>query len=224
MDPTDFDGFAKNYTDILSKQLNFFENDNLYFAEYKIIKLKNLIRFKPKHILDFGCGVGRSTLFLNKHFPDAHIYGCDVSEKSLVEAKKTAPFADFFLISDLSQKENKFDLIFISNVFHHIQPEQRLNTMQFVAASGKAGGSLVVFEHNPFNPVTRHLVKICPFDEGVVLLRPSELKQLVKNAGITHIQLEYTLFFPSFLKWLRFLEKYLHFVPLGGQYVVSGTL
>ncbi len=224
MDKNDFDRFAKTYTDILSKQLNFFEEDNLYFAEYKIAKLKNLTRFSPKNILDFGCGIGRSTSFLTHYFPDAHIHGCDVSQQSLIEAKKTLPSADFFLIADLLTKPNKFDLIFVSNVFHHISPNERLKTIDLLVKSGTAGGSIVIFEHNPYNPVTRYLVKTCPFDHDAVLLKPKELKLLFKQAGIQKIHLEYTLFFPSLLKRLRFLEKYLSFIPLGGQYVMSGIL
>lgn len=224
MGKTDFDAYAKNYNAILSEQLNFFEEDNLYFAEYKIAKLKNLLSFPPKHILDFGCGIGRSTLFLNQYFPQAQIYGCDISQASLLEAEKNVPSAHFFLTTTLSEKPNTFDVIFVSNVFHHIKLSERLKTLDLITRSSTVGGSIVVFEHNPYNPVTRHLVNTCPFDRDAVLLKPKELKILFKKAGVQNINLEYTLFFPAFLKRLRFLEKYLHFLPLGGQYVVSGNL
>ena len=38
-------------------------------------------------ILDFGCGDGNTVLFIRKHFPKATIFGIDVSEKSIDEAK-----------------------------------------------------------------------------------------------------------------------------------------
>lgn len=224
MKKQDFDAYAKNYNTILSEQLNFFEEDNLYFAEYKIAKLKNLISFQPKHMLDFGCGIGRSTLFLDQYFPHAQIYGCDISQESLLEAEKTVPSAHFFLTTALSEKPKTFDVIFVSNVFHHIQLSERSKTLELITQSSTPGGTIVVFEHNPYNPVTRHLVNTCPFDHDAILLRPKELKVLFKKAGVQNINLEYTLFFPAFLKRLRFLEKYLHFLPLGGQYVVSGHL
>ena len=220
----DFDAYAKNYNAILSEQLNFFEEDNLYFAEYKIAKLKNLLSFQPKHILDFGCGIGRSTLFLTQYFPEAQTYGCDISQASLAEAEKTVPSAHFFLTPALSEKPKTFDVIFVSNVFHHIKLSERAKTLDLITQSSTTGGSIVVFEHNPYNPVTRHLVNTCPFDQDAVLLKPKELKTLFKKAGVQNITLEYTLFFPAFLKSFRFLEKYLHFLPLGGQYVVSGNL
>ena len=79
-------------------------------------------------------------------------------------------------------------------------------------------GSLFVFEHNPFNPVTRRIVNTCPFDRGAVLLRPKEVSDLVRGTGLETKERGYCLFFPGFLRGLRRLEKYLFWLPLGGQY------
>ena len=84
--------------------------------------------------------------------------------------------------------------------------------------------SLVIFEHNPYNPVTRYMVHTCPFDRDAVLLRPAEIRQLVTASGIQVVRSDFTLFFPAFLRGLRPFEPYLRRVPLGGQYVVQGIL
>ena len=47
-----------------------------------------------------------------------------------------------------------------------------------------------------------------------------ESLELIKTAGLKTQKKKYTLFFPAFLKGLRFLEKYLGFIPIGGQYYV----
>jgi SAM-dependent methyltransferase len=224
MDKNDFDQFAEDYNAILDKQLNFFEGDSSYFAEYKIIKLKSLLTASPKTILDFGCGVGRSAQFLQQYFPESSIHGCELSKKSLEQAEKILPAAEFFLSSELSVRPKTYDLVFVSNVFHHIPPAERLTAITQIANACQPGASVVIFEHNPYNPLTRHLVNTCPFDEDAVLLKPKELKSLFQQAGIKNINLTYTLFFPAFLKRLRFLEKYLGFLPLGGQYLVSGNV
>src|SRR4051812_32202639 len=104
MEKNDFDQYAKNYNEILTEQLKFYEKDDSYFAEYKVVKLKTLLKSEPKSILDFGCGIGRSTLFLKKHFPQAKIYGCDTSQKCLNEAAKLQPLAEFFLTDALLDK------------------------------------------------------------------------------------------------------------------------
>jgi SAM-dependent methyltransferase len=196
----------------------------LIFAEYKVLKLKDFLTGQPKTILDFGCGVGRNTLFLQKHFPQTQVYGYDVSESSLAESKKYAPLAHFLSTKDLQQSGIAFDLIFVSNVFHHIEPGQRAAVMASLVQSSQAGTQIIIFEHNPFNPVTCHLVNTCPFDKDAVLLKPKELQALFLQAGMKNIRSHYTLFFPACLKWLRFLERYLRFLPLGGQYVVSGVV
>ncbi len=193
----EFDQYAEKYNTILSDQLNFFEQDNSYFAEYKILQLKELLVQDPRRILDFGCGIGRSVAFLKQYFPKAHVVGGDVSPASLALAKKTYPDVSYLLLEGEWSEQNKFDLIFVSNVFHHIPPAERVQTIHTLANACEQGGRLVVFEHNPFNPVTRYLVNTCPFDHDAVLLKPNELKHLFRQAGFKQIKSQYTLFFPQ---------------------------
>ena len=46
------------------------------------------------------------------------------------------------------------------------------------------GGAIVIFENNPFNPVTRKIVNDCPYDKDAILLKPSKLKTLLIDAGL----------------------------------------
>ena len=39
--------------------------------------------FRPRRILDFGCGIGTATRHLSEKFPHAEIVGVDTSEKAL---------------------------------------------------------------------------------------------------------------------------------------------
>jgi hypothetical protein len=84
-------------------------------------------------------------------------------------------------------------------------------------------GELYVFEHNPYNPITRHLVNSCPFDADAELLTPKQLASLLRGAGFSTIEKGFILFFPSFLRLLRPLERFLTYLPLGGQYVIRTT-
>jgi hypothetical protein len=86
----------------------------------------------------------------------------------------------------------------------------------------RTGGRLFVFEHNPYNPVTRHLVNTCPFDADAVLLTRAETVALLKTAGLEPSAAAYCLFFPRLLAGLRPLETWLGWLPLGGQYFVAG--
>ena len=78
----------------------------------------------------------------------------------------------------------------------------------------------MIYEHNPYNPLTRYVFNTCPFDENAVLLKKTAINKILKKAGLQVIIQEYRVFFPAFLKILRPTEKYLKWFPLGGQYFV----
>jgi hypothetical protein len=82
----------------------------------------------------------------------------------------------------------------------------------------KPGGLMTVFEHNPVNPVTRHIVATCPFDENAVLLASAELKARQTAAGFRGVKVAYTGFFPGALRRLRPLERFMTALPVGAQY------
>jgi hypothetical protein len=82
---------------------------------------------------------------------------------------------------------------------------------------------LTVFEHNPFNPVTRRIVNTCPYDADAVLLKPSELIGLLRQAQLIPSNQAYCLFIPPKFSSLAPLERYLQWLPLGGQYWVSAN-
>ena len=55
-----------------------------YQAPKKSIKfLKETTNFKPNNILDLACGTGLFGAKLKKVYPKSHIYGSDISKKSL---------------------------------------------------------------------------------------------------------------------------------------------
>ena len=47
----------------------------------------------------------------------------------------------------------------------------------------KPGGMLFVFEHNPLNPLTRHAVNTCVFDENAHLILARTMNNRVRKAG-----------------------------------------
>ena len=76
-----------------------------------------------------------------------------------------------------------------------------------------------MFEHNPYNPLTRHAVNTCELDRDAVLLPPRETIGLLKQSA--HIEPEYRhyLFSPLGGAPGRSLDRHLRKIPLGGQYV-----
>ena len=222
MGKVDFDQYAEEYDKILSDDLKVYGEESGYFAEYKVEIVKNKMKNKPEKILDFGCGIGRNIQYFKKYFSDSKIFGCDISEKSIEIAKKNNPDVEFFLLNDENIKANfdKFDLIFTSCVFHHIEPVLRKNSMKSISNMMKQNGLFFIFEHNPLNPVTRKIVKDCVWDTDAILLSKKETITMTELSGLKVKKIQYTLFFPAFLRMFRFLEAYFGFIPLGGQYYV----
>jgi len=218
----DFDKYADEYEKTLTEDLAFFGEESGYFADYKIKIVREKLQYNPAKILDFGCGIGRNLEFFKKYFPDSEIFACDISAKSIEIAKKKNPDVTFFLITEenVAGYSKAFDLIFTSCVFHHIEPPKRKESSSYIFNMLNDGGHFFNFEHNPYNPVTLKIVKDCVWDADAILLQPKETMGLATASGLEVREKKYTLFFPAFLKFLRFFEKIIWWLPMGGQYYV----
>lgn len=218
-----FDEYADNYNSLLRESTGFFSESEAYFARYKVDILRREVPGTVKRLLEFGCGIGRNIPFLRAAFPDATIAGSDVSAASLEIARRENPGIDFFVEHDNTVAAEPYEVIFIAGVFHHIPPVQRAPVMNALYHRLAPGGTIIIFEHNPFNPVTRKIVNDCPYDRDAVLLKPSELKSLLTGAGLPWRSSAYCLFVPPSLSALLPLEAKLGWLPLGGQYWVKAT-
>ena len=214
----EFDQYAATYNQVLGESIPPALMEDEYFARYKVERVRAVAgAAQPRTILDFGCGAGRSLLYLEQAFPGARIAGYDVSAASIDIARKLLPRAR--VTSDWACLENdRFDLVFAANVFHHIPPQERPEWMSRCARLLDPAGTLHVFEHNPFNPVTRWVFERCPFDQDAHMIRRSTMLALGRAAGLRVKSARYTLFFPKPLAALRPVEGALGWLPLGAQY------
>jgi SAM-dependent methyltransferase len=117
----------------------------------------------------------------------------------------------------------RFDLAFAACVFHHIPAVRHVPLLVEIKRVLRPGGVLVVFEHNPLNPFTVRAVNTCPFDENAVLINARRFKSKLIDASFVDIRCAYRVFFPRFLRGLRFMDKCLFSLPLGAQYCVTAT-
>ena len=78
---------------------------------------------KVRTILDLGCGTGRFTGPLARHF-QAVAVGVDPSSQMLAEARKDAPESVKFRRGSaerIPMKNGMADMVFVSQIWHHIQ-------------------------------------------------------------------------------------------------------
>lgn len=221
MSQPEFDQYAADYDKVLADSLPDGMSESGYFAEYKVALLAKKLRgTTPLRILDFGCGAGRSLPYLAQYFPAAELSGFDLSPESLKFAAQRVPQAR--LTSDWATLAGEqFDVILAANVFHHIPPAERAAALQRCREVLSPNGQFFLFEHNPYNPVTRRVFERCPFDVDAEMFSLATARQLAQQAGFNREQHGYTLFFPRPLAWLRGLEALLTAVPLGAQYYVQ---
>ena len=223
MNKPEFDQYAEQYDRLVGEAIPESLNEDSYFAEYKIaLMAARLNAKKPGRILDFGCGAGRSLPYLDQYFPEAELWGYDVSPVSLEIAARRVPRAKLFSDWDAVAGMH-FDVIVAANVFHHIPPAQRHQVLARCHESLCAEGQMFLFEHNPLNPATRWIFERCPLDENAEMLGLKTALDLTRKAGFHSEQHGYTLFFPRPLAFMRRLEPWLIRIPLGAQYYVQAA-
>ena len=217
-----FDEFADQYREIHNENIKSTGADSDYFAEYKVLELKKHIKHDIFNFLDFGCGDGQIYKYFVKHFPKANYIGIDISEDSIKRAKIKFPEGHFLIFDGITFpiECKDFDIIFTSCVLHHISHDLHESILSNINKLLKHEGKLIVFEHNPLNPITVKIVNECVFDEDALLLKHFYLKNILTKTGFKNTRIRFTLFFPrhKIFSFLHPLENYLFFLPIGGQY------
>lgn len=118
-----------NMEEYKSKILKSFDSKAHTYEEYSIaqkeiskrmIERLLIMKFKPHHILDLGCGTGFLSELLSKQFPNAKLTCLDISENMLTECRKKNN--GFNLVSgdieNLPFSRPSFDLIVSSFTLH----------------------------------------------------------------------------------------------------------
>jgi SAM-dependent methyltransferase len=229
MQESEFDQFADEYRRIHAQSIWTSGENPEFFAEYKIADIDGMVKRgemdEPHRILDFGAGIGGSIPYFQKYFAKANLICLDVSRKSLEVGRNRFSSEAEFVHYDghrAGLPDDHFDLALVACVLHHIPHAEHVAVLAELRRMLRPGGSLVVFEHNPYNPLTVRAVRQCDFDKNAVLIRARKLGATMKAAGFCHISCRYRLFFPGFLRALRPLEKRMTGLPLGAQYCIHG--
>jgi SAM-dependent methyltransferase len=143
----------------------------------------------------------------------------------LEEASRANPWAHYrhYDGRHLPFEDGSFDLSFAICVLHHVEPLDRGAFAVEMARILRPEALAVVFEHNPYNPLTRKAVNRCDFDRGVILLSRRQATKVLQTGGLDVVDAEYIIFSPWKHEVLRRAERGLRWLPLGAQYVVAAT-
>jgi ubiquinone/menaquinone biosynthesis C-methylase UbiE len=221
----DFDAFAWHYRELHDANIRLSGASSAYFARLKIQILSRYESNKLLHVLDLGCGDGLCTAYMRQYFPSWYITGTDVSAESIAVARDRHLRDVQFIHYDgrhLPFAPESFDVIFMAGVLHHVEHDQQIFLLEEARRVTRFQGRIYIFEHNPFNPLTRYFVRTCVFDRGVKLCSASYVKRLLNEANWKISVCRYAIFFPRYLVFwpLIRIEPWLARIPLGGQYMI----
>jgi len=229
MQRAEFDKFAAEYRQVHADNIKASGEEPEYFSAYKARDLSRELtrrQIPGPRILDFGSGIGSLVPFVRQHIPDASIVCVDVSQQSLDYGAAAHGAAATFVGYDgrtLPFIDDSFDAVIAACVFHHIDGSKHLAHLQDVRRVLRPGGLAMVYEHNPWNPLTRRAVDSCPLDENAVLISGPDMQGRVVAAGFRDCRLAYRVFFPSVLRAIRPLEDLMRWLAIGAQYYVTGV-
>ena len=201
--------------------------ERLFFARGRLDILTRQLRARgvpdPKCILDYGCGGGDTTVCLAERWPGARVVGVDTSESLLstarAHAKASASRCEFHALPAAREKWS-FDLVYCNGVFHHIPPEERDASLQWIKSRMAPAALFALWENNIWNPGTRWIMHRVPFDRDAVPLSPLQAARMLKRNGFGVVGCDFAFVFPKCLGFLRPLERHLRKLPLGAQYQV----
>lgn len=219
-----FDRFADDYDGLLRDPLrDRFAGDSAFFIRQKcrivVRRLRQANGLRSLRLLDAGCGQGQAFAFFG---PDMKVFGSDVSQAMLVDAVRRGPVTVQEPLA-LPFADGTFDAVFAFCIHHHIPDGDHVRHLRELMRVVAPGGEVMVFEHNPFNPVTARIFARAPVDRGCHMIKPATLTERFCQAGLTDVSCGYLLFVPQRLfRFFGFLESALSRLPLGGQYFVAG--
>ena len=222
-----FDHYKDTYAQEVAHSIGFIHQHHDFFTRSKALHLLQLVRRhlgdpSEVSILDVGCGVGATDALIAPHF--RAVRGVDVATGVIDRAKETNPGVDYLAYdgSTLPFDADSVDVSFAICVLHHVDPDARPRFVAEMERVTRPGGLIAIFEHNPFNPLTRLAVARCEFDEDVVLLKVRDVAGLVAAARVQVVERRFILFLPWLMSLSLSFDRVLGWVPLGAQHVVVG--
>lgn len=228
MSAPEFDPYSKDYKSLVNESLAFSGFNVDYFTRVKAEYLKDLLRTSfgrtEVDVLDLGCGIGNYHSLLRPSLRS--LSGIDVSNESIKIAKSRnsdVSYSDFDGAT-IPFEARSFDVVFAVCVFHHVPLNGRTRLIEEARRVLRAGGILVIFEHNPVNPLTMRVVNRCVFDKDAILLKSGETEALLAGGGLHDVRSRFILTIPSFNRVTRVLDQTFGRLPLGAQYFSMGRV
>lgn len=223
----DFNPLTQEYVAEVQRAIAFSGLPLEFFTKAKadhLIDLATRHVGEPKELtaLDVGCGIGLTDRFLAGSF--AALYGIDIAQDSLDEAARTNPqvFYQHYNGARFPFRDHGFDVVFAICVIQCVPVPERQALLWEMRRVTRPAGVVALFEHNPFNPLTRLAAARFGQSHDAPLLQRREALRLLLRTDVRLAEQRYILFCPSRMPLASTVERALRRLPLGAQYYVAG--
>jgi 2-polyprenyl-3-methyl-5-hydroxy-6-metoxy-1,4-benzoquinol methylase len=224
----EFDSHSHDYHDKVNLALRLSGLDVDFFTRVKAAYIQEIVttRFADPaqvRLLDIGCGIGNMTSLLAGKV--GHVSGVDVSEACVATAREKAPDVDFATYdgTHLPHAVASFDVVTAICVLHHVPLSDRLPLARDIRRVMRPQGRVVIFEHNPRNPLTMRVVNRCVFDKDAILLHRTDTEALLRRAGFQDVSSSFILTVPAGGVFLRRIDRLFSRLSMGAQYYTIGV-
>lgn len=120
----------------------------------KIVLRQIVAELNPRTVLDFACGTGRISSFVETTFPEPTVHGIDVSESMLSIAREKCVRTQYRAMDSrqaiVCYGEKYFDLILAFRFFANAEPSLRLSIGADLGSLLADDGTLVINNHRNF--------------------------------------------------------------------------
>ena len=216
---SEFDQYGDRYRETLEQSLGGMGSldgalkSKLFLLDWL---LGDRLRDPAFRMLDLGCGMG---LLLNQLLQrSVMVFGADVSRRSLAVSCAPAGLSANCDGGQLGFRDGAFDCAVAACVFHHITAARRAGVLAELRRVLRPQGSVIIIEHNPWNPITRWVVDRCEFDQHAELITRRQLQHTMQENGFRKIRDGYFYTIPPVTRALARVDRMLARLPFGAQY------
>lgn len=153
----DDEKFSKKYDELREGQKGLNANDLIEIPAFR----RMMPEVKDKKILDLGCGYGESDKYYKK-LGAKSVLGVDISEHMIEIANKTNKTNgveyEVKAMEDISQIDDKFDIIMSSLAFHYLKDYTQL--VKDIYNLLNDNGYLVFSQEHPFTTCTKYTANV----------------------------------------------------------------
>ena len=146
-------------------------------------------------VLDVGCGTGTLAVLIKRLYPSVEVIGVDPDPRALQRARNKAERARVSVRFDqaygdaLGYPDHRFDRVFSSMMFHHLEADDQARMLTEIARTLKAGGRLELLDFEGAHAKPGGASRLFHAHSRLQGNAPDRILTLMTRAGFRHARM-----------------------------------